>query len=155
MVCSCSHDPRLCRMELCVQHAQVILDLVSSKHLQRDDQCVVYKVASPHGPLQSLLVDSGVEDVNGSIVGAGAHQRILRMELDLPNRLLVVAQRLVGSGSQVQVEPRESGIEAPHHHIVAAWMNLLLTPATTLTAIDETHLTPVRSLLTSVCLTRL
>ena len=155
MICSCRDNPRLRRMELRIEYSQIVLNLVSSENLQRHDQRVVYEIATPHACSPPSLIDGGVEDVNGAVIGASAHERVGIVELHLANGLLVISQRLVGRGGEVEIEPGEARVEASNDQIVSARMDLRWQTPITPTAMEETHLTPVRSLLTSVCLTRL
>ena len=71
-----------------------------------------------------LLVHSGVEDVNRTIIGARAHERIIRMELDSANSLLVISQRFERSGGEIEIEPGESAIVRSDDDIVSGGMNI-------------------------------
>ena len=98
MICSGCNNPRLRRMELRIENSQIVLDLVSTENLQRHDQRVVYEITTCHSSPPGSLINSGVEHMNGSIIGASAHQRVLIMELHLSNSLLMIPQRFVGRG---------------------------------------------------------
>ena len=109
-----SQQPYLCGVEVRVQHAQIARDLVSSEHLQRDDERVV----------DEIVVHGVMEDVHRSVVRARAHQRVVRVELRLANRLLVVAQRLERRGGEVQIEPRQTRVVRADDEVVSAGVNL-------------------------------
>ena len=98
MICSGRNNPRLRRMELRIENSQIVLDLVSTENLQRHDQRVVYEITTRHSSPPGSLINSGMEHMNGSIIGASAHQRVLIMELHLSNSLLMIPQRFVGRG---------------------------------------------------------
>ena len=153
---SCRNNPRLCRMELRIENSKIILNLVSTKNLQRHDQRIVYKITTLHSKQPPLLINGSMEDVNGAIIRASAHERVLLVELNLSYSLLVISKCFEGRGSEVEIEPGESSIEASYNEIISARMNLCNDfDSFTDTAMEETHFTPVRSLLTRVCFTRL
>ena len=98
MICSRRNNPRLRRMELRIENSQIVLNLVTTENLQRYDQRVVYEITTHHASSPDSLINSGMEYMNGSIIGASAHQRVLIMELHLSNSLLMIPQRFVGRG---------------------------------------------------------
>lgn len=57
--------------------------------------------------LQSHLVDHAMEDMQRSVVRGGCEEGVAGVVGNAPQRLLMVAQRPIGLGRQVQVEPRQ------------------------------------------------
>ena len=54
---------------------------------------------------RSHLVNHAMEDMQRSVVRGGCEEGVAGVVGDAPQRLLMVAQRAVGLGGQVQVEP--------------------------------------------------
>mmetsp|Transcript_49560 Transcript_49560/g.105315 ORF Transcript_49560/g.105315 Transcript_49560/m.105315 type:complete len:289 (-) Transcript_49560:1771-2637(-) len=101
-------------MERHAQRAQPLRRRVTPQHLHRNDQRIPHQVA----------VHGRVEDVHGPVVAGAGHQRPTGVEPHGPQRPLVVLERLVGRGRQVQVEPDESSVEAARHDVIAGGVHV-------------------------------
>lgn len=101
-------------MEVGVQHAEIVRHRVSAQHLQRHDQRVV----------DEIIVHRVVEHMHRAIVRAGAHQRVVRVELRVADCLLVITQRLERRGGEVQIEPRQTRVVRADDEVVSAGVNL-------------------------------
>jgi hypothetical protein len=71
MIGTGGENPGLSGMELTVKDSQVIGDFMSFEDLQRDNEGVLHKV----------VVDHGVENVDGAVVGSRGEQRVFGVEV--------------------------------------------------------------------------
>ena len=67
-----------------------------------------------------------MEDVHGSVIGAGGHQRVALVVGHLLDGVLVALDGLVGLGGEVHVEPGEAPVERRADHVVALVFRLML-----------------------------
>lgn len=138
-------DPYLIRMEVGIQNTQVILHLMTTQYLQGYNQGIV----------DEIIIHGSMNDMNGSVIRASGHKRIILVELDSTNRLLMITKCFKRSGRKIQVKPGEASIIRANNDIITGRMNLYLTDRFIRTSMEETHLTPVFKRLISVCFTRL
>ncbi len=80
-------------MEHDVLHSFKALHRVSPQHLQ----------GHHHSILHYLSVVLEMEDVNRSVIRTGGHQRVLFVETDVRDRLLMELHRLVRLGRKVHI----------------------------------------------------
>mmetsp|Transcript_540 Transcript_540/g.1457 ORF Transcript_540/g.1457 Transcript_540/m.1457 type:complete len:209 (-) Transcript_540:233-859(-) len=103
-------DPRLSGVERHVKYPGVVDNVMATQHLDRHDERVAHQV-SVHG---------AVEHVHCGVVAAACKERVGAVEGAPAHRVVVVPQRLVRLGGQVEVVPREPLVLGAHNDVVAA-----------------------------------
>jgi len=73
-------------MPLDIHDSKLTLDAVTSEDLERDDERVLHEIR----------VDGSVEDVDGSIVGAGGEERVGAMVVDCSDGFGLVPEGVEG-----------------------------------------------------------
>lgn len=80
-VCAGTHEPRLRRHPPNLEHAHVVSECMPAEYLKGDDEWVREEVA----------VDTCVEDMHGTVVGAGREEGECWVECDRADRAGVIS----------------------------------------------------------------